>query len=108
MKPQVGGLRFHWLRVLKDDGPARNPRRIIELARTEPARADQRIRLRRDRVHTDARISIFDVKPTAARRCRHQTGDPGRSRPEGSRGVRVIAAAHGVSVNTVQRIAHAQ
>jgi hypothetical protein len=29
-------------------------------------------------------------------------------RREGSPGVRGIAAAHGVSVNTVQRIAHAQ
>jgi hypothetical protein len=27
IKPQVGGLRFHWLRVVKDPGPARDPRR---------------------------------------------------------------------------------
>src|SRR5262245_45808976 len=67
VKPQVRGLNFHWLRVVNDPGPADNPCRIIELARTEPNRADQRIQLRRDRVHTDAsRMSMFDVKPSAA------------------------------------------
>jgi hypothetical protein len=40
VKPQVAGLRFHWLTVIADPGPARNPRCIIELARTEPERAD--------------------------------------------------------------------
>ena len=89
---------------------AHDPRRIIELARTEPQRADQRVRLRRDRVHTDAlRISIFDVKPTVppiyADIERAILADLRRKdRP----GVRVIAATHGVSVNTVQLVAHAQ
>jgi hypothetical protein len=53
VKPQVRGLNFHWLRVVEDPGPAHHPRRIIELQRTEPQRADQRVRVRRDRVHTD-------------------------------------------------------
>jgi hypothetical protein len=66
VKPQVRGLNFHWLRVVDDPGPAHHPRRIIELQRTEPERADQRVRVRRDRVHTDTtKISVYDVKPTA-------------------------------------------
>jgi hypothetical protein len=40
--------------VVKDPGPARDPHRIIELARTEPQRADQRVRVRRDRAGSAA------------------------------------------------------
>jgi hypothetical protein len=80
VKPQVSGLRFHWLRVVEDPGPAHHPRRIIELCRTEPERADQRVRVRRDRVHEDAtKISVFDVKPTPppiAAAQRRRRGEP--------------------------------
>jgi hypothetical protein len=34
VKPQTRDGRFHWYAVVRDPGPARNPRRIIELART--------------------------------------------------------------------------
>jgi hypothetical protein len=65
VKPQVRGLNFHWLRVIDDPGPANLARRVVTLARTEPERSDQHVRLRRDRVHADAsRMSVFDVKPT--------------------------------------------
>ena len=97
VKPQVRGLTFHWLRVIEDPGPEHHPKRIITLARTEPERANQWLKVRRDRVHADAsRMSVFDVKPTpttaaaqngsdrrAARqpRARGKMADPARSGP---------------------------
>jgi hypothetical protein len=66
VKPQVRGLTFHWLRVVDDPGPEHLPKRVIVLARTEPERSDQWVRVCRDRVHADAsRMSVSDVKPTA-------------------------------------------
>jgi hypothetical protein len=71
VKPQIRGLTFHWLRVVEDPGPEHLPKRVVTLARTEPERADQWLKVRRDRVHDDAsRMSVFDVKPTPA------TSDP--------------------------------
>jgi hypothetical protein len=65
VKPQVRGLTFHWLRVIEDPGPAGSGRRIITLQRTEPQRAEQHVKLRRDRVHSDpSKVSMFDVPPT--------------------------------------------
>ena len=65
VKPQVSGLLFHWLQVLHDPGPESDHRRRIVLARTEPSRSNERLLLRRDRVHTDAsRMSVWDVVPT--------------------------------------------
>jgi hypothetical protein len=64
VKPQTSDLRFHWLRVVDDPGPENLAKRIVTLARTEPERADQWIKVRRDRVHTDTRMSVYDVKPT--------------------------------------------
>src|SRR5262245_25787238 len=79
VKPQTRDGRFHWWAVVSDPGPVSDPRRIIELARTEPERADQHIRLRRDRVHTDAsRRSRYDVKPTLPSRHIDRNPDTGR------------------------------
>ena len=65
VKPMIHGLLFHWLKVVEDPGPAHHPKRIITLARTELERADQHIKLRRDRIHDDAsRMSVYDVRPT--------------------------------------------
>lgn len=87
VKPQVSGLLFHWLQVLHDPGPASDRKRRIVLARTEPERRNERLLLRRDRVHTDAsRLSVWDVVPTpgevrataaAARTERASFEDPG-------------------------------
>jgi hypothetical protein len=69
VKPQVTDLRFHWLIVLSDPGPASNPRRIIKLQRTEPARADQYIKLRRDRVDVCTDVSRADDHVSATAQC---------------------------------------
>jgi hypothetical protein len=84
VKPQVRDGRFHWWRVVHDDGPEHLANRVIVLCRTEPERCDQHVLVRRDRVHVDARMSIFDVQPTvspvaaapsvAARRERRKSG----------------------------------
>jgi hypothetical protein len=52
VRPQ-DGLNFHWLRVVRDDGPENLAKRVVVLQRTEPDRADQHVLVRRDRVHTD-------------------------------------------------------
>src|SRR5262245_21997520 len=64
VKPQTRDGRLHWWAVVADPVPAGDPRRRITWQRSEPQRADQHIRLRRDRVHTDARLSKYDTKPT--------------------------------------------
>jgi hypothetical protein len=59
VKPQ-DGLNFHWLRVVDDPGPENLAKRVITLGRIEPERFDQWIKVRRDRVHTDTRMTTED------------------------------------------------
>ena len=87
VKPQVRGLTFHWLRVVEDPGPEHLPKRVVTLARTEPERADQWLKVRRDRVHADAsRMSVFDAKPTPTTAAAQKRNDRRAARQPGQGG----------------------